>query len=464
MEAAAPASVVVDVPATVGDAPAPGVGASEPPSDGDAPSSSSSSAPELPAWALAVAGDDDSDEDEEDCHICRLTAEEMGEPLIRPCACASMPVHASCRELLHDVASWSTFAQLLTNGMSAVETWRTQCANPASARRCPTCRERYRLPDSPRVADDGDDDDDDDQAPPDWGRVATTRRRFVHQNGGGTWLPPADFGAPACRTAAFCSWSSLAWLTSAILFWALGLTSLADDQTTASAFELLRQNSLFSLWCDVLGFIAARFRNWFTLKIFVYFLGIQLMIQVVMLMLEVLFGIINAERAASEWHVYQTFVYVAQLATVAHAGVAIWLVSPFYDELDPNRRRRAASQRRRRERQRRRRAERARQQQETADQDGGDVVAVTMPAGAVAGATVQIGTAETGLFEYAVPDGVAEGEVFHVRCPEARDGSSGAPQEAVVIVDVVGNPLAQRAEPVQTAAPVDDGLEAALLS
>ena len=103
MEAAAPASVVVDVPATVGDAPAPGVGASEPPSDGDAPSSSSSSAPELPAWALAVAGDDDSDEDEEDCHICRLTAEEMGEPLIRPCACASMPVHASCRELLHDV-------------------------------------------------------------------------------------------------------------------------------------------------------------------------------------------------------------------------------------------------------------------------------------------------------------------------------------------------------------------------
>jgi hypothetical protein len=188
------------------------------------------------------------------------------------------------------------------------------------------------------------------------------------------------------------------------------------------------------------------------------------MIQVVMLMLEVLFGIINAERAASEWHVYQTFVYVAQLATVAHAGVAIWLVSPFYDELDPNRRRRAASQRRRRERQRRRRAERARQQQETADQDGGDVVAVTMPAGAVAGATVQIGTAETGLFEYAVPDGVAEGEVFHVRCPEARDGSSGAPQEAVVIVDVVGNPLAQRAEPVQTAAPVDDGLEAALLS
>ena len=102
MEAAAPASVVVDVPATVDDTPASGVGASEPTSDGDAPSSSSSSSapePELPAWALAVAGDDDSDEDEEDCHICRLTAEEMGEPLIRPCACASMPVHASCREL-----------------------------------------------------------------------------------------------------------------------------------------------------------------------------------------------------------------------------------------------------------------------------------------------------------------------------------------------------------------------------
>ena len=135
MEAAAPASVVVDVPATVGDAPAPGVGASEPPSDGDAPSSISAStpAPELPAWALAVAGGADSDEDEEDCHICRVPAEEMGEPLIRPCACASMPVHASCRELLHDVASWSTFAQLLTNGMSAEETWRPPSPHPARA-------------------------------------------------------------------------------------------------------------------------------------------------------------------------------------------------------------------------------------------------------------------------------------------------------------------------------------------
>ena len=108
MEAAAPASVVVDVPATVGDAPAPGVGASEPPSDGDAPSSLSASTPEpeLPAWALAVAGDDDSDEDEEDCHICRLTAEEMAQlseletPRGRPSHwgdCRDAPLHVPAR-------------------------------------------------------------------------------------------------------------------------------------------------------------------------------------------------------------------------------------------------------------------------------------------------------------------------------------------------------------------------------
>lgn len=50
----------------------------------------------LPNWADAVS---DSSDDEPDCHICRLTAEEMGEPLVVVCSCTSLPVHLSCREL-----------------------------------------------------------------------------------------------------------------------------------------------------------------------------------------------------------------------------------------------------------------------------------------------------------------------------------------------------------------------------
>jgi hypothetical protein len=49
----------------------------------------------LPGWA---DGDCSSSDDELDCHICRLTAEEMGEPLIVVCACTTLPVHHSCRE------------------------------------------------------------------------------------------------------------------------------------------------------------------------------------------------------------------------------------------------------------------------------------------------------------------------------------------------------------------------------
>jgi hypothetical protein len=40
------------------------------------------------------------------CHICRLTAEDMGEPLVVVCACTSMPVHLSCRE----TPLWRSFA------------------------------------------------------------------------------------------------------------------------------------------------------------------------------------------------------------------------------------------------------------------------------------------------------------------------------------------------------------------
>ncbi len=50
----------------------------------------------LPGWA---DGDSSSSDDEPDCHICRLTAEEKGEPLIVVCACTTMPVHHSCREI-----------------------------------------------------------------------------------------------------------------------------------------------------------------------------------------------------------------------------------------------------------------------------------------------------------------------------------------------------------------------------
>ena len=52
----------------------------------------------LPSWATAGASDSETDSDEPDCHICRLTADEMGEPLVVVCACTGLPVHTSCRE------------------------------------------------------------------------------------------------------------------------------------------------------------------------------------------------------------------------------------------------------------------------------------------------------------------------------------------------------------------------------
>ena len=56
----------------------------------------------LPSWATAGGASDssDSDSDEPDCHICRLTADEMGEPLVVVCACTGLPVHTSCREFV----------------------------------------------------------------------------------------------------------------------------------------------------------------------------------------------------------------------------------------------------------------------------------------------------------------------------------------------------------------------------
>ena len=58
----------------------------------------------LPQWA--AGGSSSSSDDEPDCHICRLTAEDMGEPLVVVCACTSMPVHLSCRE----TPLWRSFA------------------------------------------------------------------------------------------------------------------------------------------------------------------------------------------------------------------------------------------------------------------------------------------------------------------------------------------------------------------
>ena len=61
----------------------------------------------LPGWA---DGDSSSSDDEPDCHICRLTAEEKGEPLIVVCACTTMPVHHSCREISLRCSIVSSFA------------------------------------------------------------------------------------------------------------------------------------------------------------------------------------------------------------------------------------------------------------------------------------------------------------------------------------------------------------------
>ena len=65
---------------------------------GEAPSRDTvAQAAALPQWA--AGGSSTSSDDEPDCHICRLTAEDMGEPLIVVCACTSLPVHLSCCEI-----------------------------------------------------------------------------------------------------------------------------------------------------------------------------------------------------------------------------------------------------------------------------------------------------------------------------------------------------------------------------
>lgn len=53
----------------------------------------------LPDWANDALSDGSSSDDEPECNICRLTAEEMGEPLIVVCSCTTMPVHLSCGEM-----------------------------------------------------------------------------------------------------------------------------------------------------------------------------------------------------------------------------------------------------------------------------------------------------------------------------------------------------------------------------
>ena len=187
----------------------------------------------LPTWCVDLADDgggsgSDSDSCEDECHICRLTADEMGEALVVPCACVSLPVHPSCcaSQAAHSVSAPAH------RRVCVVESWRVQCRNPDSAIHCPTCRQRYKIPISGILeAPTGDDQQ----------RMVSVRnavrgsrgavyaQRAIHRSGGLTFLPPHDYGVPAARTAAiFACASAAVWILATPVFW-LGEHEYADE-------------------------------------------------------------------------------------------------------------------------------------------------------------------------------------------------------------------------------------------
>ena len=156
--------------------------------------------PEPGAWYANVLESDreESSEAEEDtgapeCTICLLTEMDTGEELVVPCACVSMPVHRSC-----------------------LESWRMRCRNPASALRCPNCREVYHTGLTPRTAEGA-------NAAVAWvagvagdGRVGVSIRRSVFRTGRSplSWLPPAEADPDIRKNVTFCHITSAFWLSS----------------------------------------------------------------------------------------------------------------------------------------------------------------------------------------------------------------------------------------------------------
>lgn len=247
--------------------------------------------------------------------------------------------------------------------LSTVEAWRTQCANPSSAHRCPTCRERYQLPTSPRVADASDSastDDNSNDAVEDmnvdlnWSRLELMRRRLVHQAGGETWLPPESFGPAAFKAARFALFCSVLWTVLILAFWIMR-EYFSESTGEHSAYHVLMRCATYSLWVSVTGYIAARFRSWGAVKLFIYFSGVEFMVVLVALMCQLMLSALGVLAFTS----YLGWVYAVEVLVSVTTLILIIYLNPLHDELDPRRRRSQYQRRRRREARQRREREAA---------------------------------------------------------------------------------------------------------
>ena len=245
--------------------------------------------------------------------------------------------------------------------LPTVEAWRTQCSNPQSAHRCPTCRERYQLPTSPRIADAsdaasiGDNSDfptDDMNVDLNWSRLELMKRRLIHRAGGDTWLPPEDFGPASYKAAQFALCNAVMWTVLILLFWIMR-EWVAESTGEHSAYHVLMRCSTYSLWCSFIGYVAARFRSWAAVKLFVYFTGVAFMVVIVALMCQLMLSVLGV----LDFTTYLGWVYAVEVLMSITSLTLIIYLNPLHDELDPRRRRSEYQRRRRREARRRRERE-----------------------------------------------------------------------------------------------------------
>jgi small-conductance mechanosensitive channel len=199
---------------------------------------------------------------------------------------------------------------------------------------------------------------------PNWGRLELLKRRLVHRAGGATWLPPEDFGPSAIKSARFSLCNCALWLTLALVSWvmeSLVADSPADEDRMVLFARLICRTSTYSLFCFMLGYGAARFKNWTLLKAFIYAAGLMMLIVMVAVMLECLMGLLGIwTRHLGDWLLVLGFVHTLCMAMLITLTI---LMNPLHDELDPRRRRSAYNRQRRHDRNQRRRRERERQAQ-----------------------------------------------------------------------------------------------------
>jgi hypothetical protein len=240
-----------------------------------------------------------------ECNICLLTAAEQGEALVVPCACVTMPVHPSC-----------------------LEAWRMRCKNPASALRCPSCRERYRTPLTPRTAPPG-------SAPLVWaarlagdGRLGVYLRRRAHGAGGRRRWPPEVADLADIRTSAvlasFCAgWWLLSWLFCELVGYHLrGQPAIAAG--IHATFKLWRGVSVLCFCTSMVGAVGIHWVCWLGLRVYVWGLTAQVALCVLAMVSQ-----LPAEEVA-------VCAYLVAGVALLQALCTIWLTVPVYNFMNPS--------------------------------------------------------------------------------------------------------------------------------